>query len=409
MPLDIRPIRADELRSLLDVVELAFGEEHPEEEFEQFARIAEPDRFLVAVDGDDMVGGAGAFSFELSVPGNVVSAAGVSVVGVLPSHRRRGALTAMMRFQLEDVRRRREPLAILWASESTIYQRFGYGMATVVSTMDIERERTSFTGDPGPSGRVRLLSPEAALLVIPEIYDRIRPTTPGMYARSQEWWEAHSMLDLEHNRRGGGPLFRAVWENDDGEPEAYALYRLHPEWSNEGLPAGKLFVREALATSVEATREIWRFIFGVDLVARVTSWSRPSDDPLWHMLAEPRRLRSQRHDGLWVRVVDVRAALEARRYAADGAVSFELADDFCPWNSGMHLLECKEGEGRLTEAVGAPELSLSAADLGAAYLGGTSLAALARAGRVVEHDEGAAARMDTMLKSDRAPYCPELF
>lgn len=409
MPLEVRSIRADELKPMLEVVELAFGDEHPEEEFKQFARVAEPDRFLVATEEDDIVGGAGAFSFELTVPGNVVNAAGVTVVGVLPSHRRRGALTAMMRFQLADVHRRKEPLAILWASESTIYQRFGYGMATVVSTIDIERERTAFNNDLGPAGRTRLLSPEAALLVIPEVYDRVRLATPGMYARSQDWWEAHSMLDLESNRRGSGPLFRAVWENDDGEAEAYALYRIHSEWSDEGFPSGKLFVREALATSFVATREMWRFIFGVDLVARVTSWCRPPDDPLWHMLAEPRRLRATRHDGLWLRVVDVRAALEARRYAADGAVTFELRDDFCPWNTGVHRLECKEGEGRVSEAPGGPALTVSAADLGAVYLGGTSLTGLARAGRVIEHDAGAAARTDTMLKADRAPYCPEIF
>ncbi len=408
MDLTVRPIEEREVKEFLSIASQIFGHELREDDLPRFARIHEIERSIATVEGDAIVGTTGAFSFQLTVPGGEVPAAGVTVVTVLPSHRRRGALTRMMRHQLDDVRSRKEPVAILWASEGGIYQRFGYGMATVVATMDLDRDRAGFLHRSDPVGRTRLLSTEEALLVLPDIYDRVRSETPGMYRRSQEWWDAHTLADPEHHREGAGPLMRAVWELD-GDAAAYALCRVHSQWGDDGVPSGHVFVNELIATTPVATREMWRFVLGIDLVARVKGWMQPVDDPLFHMLEEPRRLRPMLHDGLWLRIADVKSALEARAYPADGSLVFELSDSFCPGNQGRYKLEAKGGEARVDYASEEPELTMSIAELGACYLGGSSFAQLMRAGRVIEHEPGVTQRADELFRWERAPWCPENF
>lgn len=408
MDITVRPIEEREIKDFFSIAEQVFGHELRDDDLTRYSRIHEIDRSIAAVEGDVIIGTTGAFSFRMTVPGGEVGAAGVTVVSVLPSHRRRGALTKMMRHQLDDVRRRNEPVAILWASEGGIYQRFGYGMASIVAAIDIERDRAGFIQQSDPVGRTRLVSTEEALLLLPGIYDHVRAVTPGMYKRSEEWWDAHTLADPEHHREGAGPLCRAVWE-EDGSPGGYVLYRVRSEWGDDGVPSGHVFVEELIATSPVATREMWRFVSGIDLVARIKGWNQPVDDPVFRMLEEPRRLRPMLHDNLWLRIVDVRSALEARAYSANGSIVFELDDSFCPWNEGRYKLEAKDGEGRLDDASEHPELTLSAADLGACYLGGTGFTQLVRAGRVVEHIPGAAQRADTLFKSERAPWCPENF
>ncbi|HZK50002.1 MAG TPA: sterol carrier protein domain-containing protein, partial [Actinomycetota bacterium] len=205
------------------------------------------------------------------------------------------------------------------------------------------------------------------------------------------------------------PLFRAVWFHDGGA-QAYAIYRVKSDWDDDvGTPTGYVMLGELQATSPLALREMWRYIFGIDLVARIKAYGQPMDDPLFFMVAEPRRLQTQIEDGLWLRVVDVRGALEGRSYSADGRVSFALRDDFCPWNQGRYSLEVKSGEGRLTEAAGEVDLELTARELGAIYLGGTPMTSLVGAGHVIEKSPGSARKTDLMFYSEVTPRCPENF
>jgi len=409
MGYEIRPVDEERFADFLEAAETAFGEESSEEGARRLRAVTDLDRTVTAFDGGDIVGTNSSFAFSMTVPGGELPTAGVTIVGVLPTHRRRGILRAMMRYQLEDLRRRGEPLAILWASESSIYQRFGYGTAARMAYINILKERAMFL-DPTPAaGQVNLLSLEEALRAIPPIYDRVRATTPGMYRRDETWWREHSLYDHKDRRHGMSPMYRAVWTHE-GRAQAYATYRMKNDWDDDaGSPTGYVRVNEIHATSPLALREMWRFIFGIDLVVRIKSFGRPMDDPLFFMLAEPRRLQTQVEDGLWLRVVDAKAALEGRTYAADGSVSFLLRDDFCPWNEGRYTLEVKSGEGRLTEAAGEIDLELSARDLGAIYLGGTPLTALVGAGRVVEHTSGAARKADLLFHSDVTPRCTEEF
>jgi predicted acetyltransferase len=391
----------EEMPEFIRLVEAAFGHEPHEEDIERWGRVLEPERMLWAWDGDVKVGTAGAFSFRLTIPGGEVPAAGVTMVGVLPSHRRRGILTQMMREQLDDVRRREEPLAVLWASEAPIYGRFGYGLATTNAKVEIDRDRAVFREAAEPVGVTRLIPLEEAADVLPDVYERIRVETPGMFARSRDWWEASTLADPEHWRRGAGPLYCAVLEIDD-QPEAYALYRLKSNWE-EGVPGSQLIVREVMASSPVAVREIWRFLLGVDLIARVEKWGLPPDYPLFLMLTEPRRLRMSLGDALWLRLVDLEAALSARAYGDGEPVSIEVRDPFCEWNEGVWRVP----ESERTDT--APDLRLDTADLGSAYLGAFSFAELWRAGRVEELREGAIERADALFRTNITPWCPEVF
>jgi predicted acetyltransferase len=388
----------------LETIAAAFGEEVHAEDVDSFHRIIEADRCLYMADGDSMVGTAGAFTFSLSVPGGDLPAAGVTVVGVLPSHRRKGILTKMMQSQLNDIHDRGEPLAALWASEGTIYGRYGYGVATMQGGTDIERDRAGFRDDPGRSGEMRLLRLEEAPKLFDPVYEEVRRQRPGMYSRSEDFWAAHTLSDHPHSRHGAGPLFCAVHEIS-GRPDAYAFYRVEHEWT--GLPGSRLIVREALGVDARATREIWRFLFGIDLIDRVRARSLPIDHPLHVMLNEPRRLRQTIGDALWVRLVDLEGALRGRDYAASDRVVFSMDDPVCPWNTGSWVLDTTGAAVSILRTEDAAEVDLTPADLASIYLGGFTLAQLSRAGRIDASD--ALTRLDAMFRTDVAPYCSGVF
>ena len=403
MTLEVRPCRPEEQLAGLTPIFHYFGATPKEEHVQRFSRIQPPERLHAAFENGRAVGGAGVFPFRMTVPGGQVPAAGVTTVGVLPSHRRRGVLTAMMRAQLDDVRERGESIAALWASEDTIYGRFGYGMASFAGALDLARERAHFALPSEPVGRMRLVSLEDALGAFPAIYDRVAPETPGMFSRTRDWWEVRRLSDPLERRDGGGEHVRALLEMD-GEPAGYAIYRIHMRFEG-GVSAGFVNVLESAGVTPLAVREIWRFLLGIDWVASIRADLLPIDHSLLLLLAEPRRMRFRIRDGLWVRLVDLGAALSSRSYAADGAVVFEVADAFCPWNAGSWKLE----GGKAARTRERADMRLDVSALGSVYLGGFTFAQLARAGRVEELRAGAATRADDLFHADRAPWCPEIF
>ena len=407
MAIEIRHPAPDEVRRFFETGATAFQGELRKEDAERDERVLERERMFTACEGDLLVGTAADVALTLTVPGAELPAAGVTYVGVVPTHRRRGILSQLMRAELDAIAARGEPLAILWASEAPIYGRYGYGMATVRVGIDAERDRMRFRGDPAPVGRVRLVDEEEAARVLPPIYERVRRATPGMFVRSELWWREYRLPDPEHHRHGGGPRYFAVLELDGGD-EGYARYRVKEDWK-EGVSESTLRVIEAVATSPLADRELWRYLFGVDLVKTIQSWLLPVDHPLFLLVTEPRRLRPRAGDGLWLRIVDVERALRERTYAADGTVSFELTDAFLPANAGVWRLDASGGEARVSRSDAEPELRLDVADLASAYLGGFTFAQLASALRVEELAEGAVERADDILLTRSAPWCPEVF
>jgi predicted acetyltransferase len=407
MAIEVRQPAPDAVRRFLETGATAFQEALRAEDAERDERIVERERMFAAYDGELMVGTAADIGLTLTIPGGELPAAGVTLVGVLPTHRRRGILNQLMRAELDAIVARDEPLAILWASEEPIYGRYGYGMATVRLALEAERDRMRFRGDPPPVAHVRLVDEDEAARVLPPIYERVRRETPGMFARTEAWWREYRLPDPEHHRHGAGPRYFAILELD-GADEGYARYRVKDDWK-DGVTASSLRVIEAVATSPLAHRELWRYLFGVDLVQKIQTWGVPVDHPLFLLVTEPRRLRPRVSDGLWLRIVDIERALSARAYAADGAVSLELADAFLPENAGVWRLEVSGGEARASRSDVEPELRLDIADLGSAYLGGFTFAQLARALRVEELAGGAVEQADDLFRTRSAPWCPEIF
>jgi predicted acetyltransferase len=398
LSVDVRQATAEELRSAIAPVSHYFGNEPTEENVRRFGRVLRPERMHVAEEDGRIVGGASAFEFRFTVPGAIVPAAGVTIVGVLPTHTRRGVLTRLMRAQLDDIHERGEPVAALWASEETIYGRFGYGMAALCGEIELQRVHGKFRSLVDHGGSFRLLSYEEALEAIPPVYARVAAGTPGMFARPGEWWEARALHDSEARRDGAGELVRVVLERD-GEGVAYAIYRLRMDFE-AGSSTGEVRVIEAMGVSPDATAGIWRYLLDIDWMERVQAELLPVDHPLFLLLEQPRRMRFRLGDSLWVRLVDVGAALAAR--ALDSDVVLEVADAFCPWNNARYALD---GSKSTKDA----DIRLDVSDLATVYLGGFTFPQLARAGRVEEIAPGALARVDAAFRTDRAPWCPEIF
>lgn len=401
----LRAVQPDEMGAFLRACEAAFHEDAPDDVIDRYSRLMPAERTLAALDGDAIVGTAAAYPFSLSVPGGDVRAAGVSMIGVLPSHRRRGILRAMIRRQFDDIRAWGEPVAVLWASEGSIYQRFGYGPGSQFVETAIERDRIRFLDDPGLAGHVRLVEADEAVPLLQSVYENVRRAVPGLYARTDDWWRLQTLRDTARDRRGAGPMFRAVWERD-GRAEAYALYRVKQRW--DVTPRGTLRVTEALAATPEAERELWGFLLGVDLIATIEA-GIAADSPLPLLVEEPNRLGLRRTDGLWTRIVDLPAALTARSYEVDAVVTLTVDDSSCPWNDGTWRIETDSGKALVDRTDGEADLRLGARDLAALYLGGTSASDLVRAGRIAEVTPGAARRTDELFRSERAPFCPEIF
>jgi len=400
MSIEIRTCKPGELAEALTPIWHYFGRGASEEDAERMSGILPVDRTHVAVDNGTVVGGAGAYLFDLTVPGGQVPTAGVVAVGVRPTHRRRGVLTQLMRRQLEEVHERGEPLALLYASEGAIYGRYGYGIASISGDIALPTAHARLNDLGEPAGVARLVAEDEAREVFPKIYDRARAETVGMLSRSPEWWDVRRFWNPPWAK---GQLMFVLVEID-GEPQAYAMYRLDMDTEHMVFKTA-LQVSEAVGATPVGMREIWRFLLSVDLVETVKAIWLPPDHPLFFLLAEPRRMNYTAMEGLWARLVDVGAALSARTYAEDGRLVLDVRDAFCPWNEGGWALE--DGGAEKTEDE--PDLRLDVGALASVYLGGFTFAQLAWAGRVEELHEGALERADAIFRTTRHPWCPEIF
>jgi predicted acetyltransferase len=403
--LDPRPVGDDELADFFLAVQRGFGRTTHDESDEYPAHLLTAARSIQVRDGDAVVGTAGSYAFDVTVPGGTqLPMAGVCMVTVHPTHRRRGILRRVMAAQLDDVARRGEPLAGLTASEASIYERFGYGTATFTTRWELESDHARMEHPPPPSGRVRMVDADAAAGVAHSVYSRVAPTRVGELSRPEEWWP-----QLFAPGRHGPRFFTAVHDDADGTPDAFARYVIDAAWP-DGVAASTLRVLEVQGVDAEAEAAMWSFLFGVDLIGTVTAGERPVDDPLRWRLPDPRRLRvRQLRDHLWLRVLDVASALSARTYGIDDAFVLELHDAFRPDNSGRWLVDGGPDGATCSRTDRAADLALSAADLGALYLGGVPASTLAAAGRVRELTTGAVTRADRAFLVHPSPWCTTHF
>jgi predicted acetyltransferase len=412
----IRPITEDELADFLLVDQHAFNAGPSSERSRaNFLSRVELDRTLAAFDGETIVGGTGIYSFQMRVPGAMASVAGVSLVSVLPSHRRRGILSALMRRQLSDIGERGEAVAALFGSESAIYGRYGYGRASWQAAYRLRgREGALAPGAPADPGlRLRIAEPASARAELAKVFELALAERPGMYARTEPWWD-RLLFDLDPD--GTPRPIRCLLAEDDSGPRGYALYTSTGRWDEDGfLPDGVLEVSESIATDPAATAALWGDLLSRDLVNEFHARMRPVDDPLLYLLADPRRLRPLITDGLWIRLVDVGAALALRHYACPVDVVIDVSDELCPQNQGRWRLTAAAaatpaGFRATCDRTTAPaDVTLPVAALGAAYMGGTRLGSLAEAGLVTEARAGSLAVLSTAMSWEPAPWCPMIF
>lgn len=411
LPYPIRPMTYDDLVAVVELTTESFNSTYPvESEAERERRLWEPERSIGAYDGSLLVGSAIGISFQMTVPGGTGPVFGVTGVAVRQTHRRRGILRSLMTRQLTDLHEAgREPVAVLGASESAIYGRYGYGPAAMEAVFTLRAGESRFVPDAPADPGLRLRSAEPAVAVpeMAKVFDAWLGARPGAFARDEAWWAVQ--VDVpEYRRNGFGPL-RCVLAEDDSGPRGYALFSARDADDEDGLPDGRLVVREMFAADPAAYAAVWAHLLDRDLIRTITVLERPADDPLLRLLADPRRVRMRAADGLWARLVDVDRALAARRYAAPVDATIAVRDDVCPWNAGTWRLRADGNGAECVRTEAEPDVTLPVAALGAAYFGGTRLLSYGEAGLVTEHRAGVLRALSAAFSWDPSPWSPTSF
>ena len=411
MDIELRPITRDELPAFVRTTIWAFSDRVDEQRLELGWSTAELDRTVAAFDDGEIVGTGRLYSLELTLPGgSTLPVAAVSWIGVLPTHRRRRVLTGIMGRHLDDAVARGEALAVLHASEGVIYRRFGYGVASFSLGGRLERRHSAFLRPVPETGRIRLVDADEARKVFPDVFERARRQRPGAVSRADYWWEDQFFHVDKKKDEGAG--FFVVHENGDGAVDGFAAYRVKHLWQDR-VSQDVLEVEDLVTTTSDARAVLWRYLCDVDLIDTITIETCAVDEPLRWLLTEARRFQVDAlGDNLWVRILDVPAALRARAYAVPGRVVLDVTDEFRPQGAaaGRFALEVtEEGSVHVEPTTSAPDLSLAVTELGAAYLGGVSFASLAAGGLVREETPGAIARADLMFHTEPAPYAMTMF
>lgn len=366
----------------------------------------DPDRALVAVDDGEIIGTTRALTRDLSVPGAVVPAAHVTAVGVRATHRRRGVMSELISRQLRDVP---EAIAVLWASESGIYGRFGYAAAAWSTSYEIDLHRVGPPSVRTRPGELSLLDAEDAGKQLAPLLRSLQERRPGVSGRSELDWQRH--LEDKPDRRGGKIARRILVHRDEtGTVDGYALYRGKMNWESSG-PANEVSLEELVTVEPSAYAALWGHLLTMDLAAKLEFGHAALDEPVQQLVTTPTALNRRVSESLWVRVTDVARALGQRRYAVPVDLVFEVADDLIPANAGRYRLTAtgRAAEARCERTEDPADLSLTVTELGAAYLGGRPLAEFAATGRVTEHTPGALATATAAFGWPVLPASIEIF
>ncbi len=397
---EIREPANDEIRSFGRSVMRGFGEFSSDEEMNDFEKFLGRIDLLGAFDGSTVAGTIGAIDFQTrapNVPGGSLQTAGITVVTVQPTYRRRGILTQMMRQTLKIRRERGDAIASLIASETPIYGRFGFGIAVQRDRYKIDRSDAVLIAEGDSAGRVRLISLDEAAGALPPIFEAAGSDRPGWIARDEKGWE-HRLKDPEYGRNGRSALHCALYENENGKSGGYMLYRRSGDGRRD------IQVTEMLSTSVQAAETIWRFCFGIDLGEEITAETRPVDDPLPWMLVDMRALDVLRQDWIWSRILDAAAVLASRSYSSAGVLNLKFRDEFLGIANGTYTLDAGPDGVTCRESSRQADLEMNIADLAAIYFGGVRPSVLERAGRIEARSDGALKSADAMFATAKATW-----
>jgi predicted acetyltransferase len=409
---EVRPLSTADEAEFFELDQWAFGFDPADAVLDAAREELEWDRVAGVRLGDPpkLVGIHAVLTQDLTVPGGSISCGGLTWVAVHPEFRRRGVLRAMMRYHLDTLHQRGEPVSALFAAEPAIYGRFGYGLTSRWVELTLERgaDLRDVPGSEELTGTFETADRREHGRLVADLFERARLGRPGGVVRSERaLWES-AFLVPPSVARGQDHMRILTVRDGAGRPRGYALFTRRMDWSATG-PNGTVSVREAVALDGAAAHALWSRLLDLDLTARVEVRRRALDDQLLHLLVDVRAADPRFGDALWLRIVDLPAALTARRYLAPVEAVLEVADAFCPWNAGRWRLKGGPDGASCEASDAAPDLSLDVRDLASAYLGGESLLALAGGGLVREHRPGALFEVAAAWSWPVAPYCGWLF
>ncbi|MEV5789989.1 MULTISPECIES: GNAT family N-acetyltransferase [unclassified Streptomyces] len=414
-PLTVRPLAPPDIPDWLRALNTGFLRPPAVSKEETEARgagLVLP-RTLGAYDGDRCVATFRSFPQELTVVGGAtVPADAISSVTVSPTHRRRGLLTRMMEADLAAARERGDVVATLIAAEYPIYGRYGFGPVTTTAEWTIDVARTGLDprwAGPDDGGRVDLVDADDVRRDGPGLHDRFRRDRPGAINRDDRWWQINTGV----LRLGADPWkepFYAAYRSASGEIEGLVSYESDDHWDDSNQPQNTATVNWLLAVTPAAERALWRYLCSIDWITRVKTGRRAPDDLVPHFLPDPRAARiTTQSDWLWVRILDVVRALEARTYGAAGTLVLEVTDESGPAGGRYRLHVAADGTATCAPTTEDAQLAVPVADLATLWLGDDSAERLVALGRVRERQEGAASVADALLRTSRRPWCPDIF
>ncbi len=410
MTIEYRQITPAEHRAFGTTVERGFGGHYmPDQEQYRLDKLSlAPEMSMCAFDGGEIVGTTGAHPFESAVPGGaIVRNAGVTAVTVATTHRRQGLLTNMMTRLLQQEREKGQPVASLWASESVIYGRFGFGMAIQHEQFRIDTRKAAIKNSPEIPGKIRFVDRDESRKVFPAAWEAAVLANVGVPRRNEVHWDRW-LIGLGDTKGEWSKPFLVVYE-EDGEPRGYAKYMLK-DLNTFGVEAhGLINADDVVHSSPASHAALWKHLLNVDLYDTLSTWRSPSDDSLPWMLADQRQLERKPYDGVWYRLLDIAEALSTRTYLADGSLVLEVQDSFIPEWSGRFELAGGPDGATCVPTTKPADITLPTASLAAIYLGGAKLGDLERAGRVEESTDGSIALADAMFATVKQPWCPLMF
>ncbi|MEE8337777.1 MAG: GNAT family N-acetyltransferase [Dehalococcoidia bacterium] len=403
MSVEIRALTADEMPELQKLGSYAFANNEDAPENEQ---TLQPEWTLCAFVDGRLAASHAAYPFRMRFNGAAANAAGVTAVSTYPEFRRRGLLRQIMEQAFPQQREQGQSVAILWASMGAIYQRFGYGLGSTRVRYEIDPRYAAFEDGEPPAGSVSLMALDDAREIMERIYiEHSRPRNLMLH-RAPQMWQARRR---EQNKLKN---HYAIYRNDAGEPRGYVQYTT--KWSDDGSiepgPSQKLNISDLIALDLDAYRALWESLRKHDLVSRIVWWGVPEDDPMPSLLLEPRELRRMTTDGIWLRVVDVEAALPQRLYGDRGEITIAISgDDLCQWNNGTYLLETDGERSEVRRTDREAEITMPPRTLASLIAGHDSATQLARAGLLEARDEQALRTADRLFATAYRPYCPDDF
>ena len=410
MTIEYRQITAAEQRPFFTVIERGFGGTYgPSAERYRHDRLSlTPEMTMAAFDGDEIVGTSGAYPFESAVPGGaIIKNAGVTAVTVSGTHRRQGLLNGMMQRLLRQEREKGQLVASLWASESIIYGRFGYGMSIQHENFLIDTRKAVIKHTPSVAGKIRFVTPDEARKLLPKAWEAAVASHAGVPRRSDLSWDGY-MVGLGESSGGWSKPFVVVYE-EDGKPLGYAKYMVKELHVFGEQMHGLLNADEVIHSTSASHAALWNHLLNVDLYDTLSTWRSPSDDSLPWMLTDQRQVERKPYDGVWYRLLDVAEALSTLTYLADGSLVFEVEDSYIPeWGGRFELTGGPDG-ARCVPTTKSADITLPTASLATIFLGGAKLGDLERAGRVEENTDGAISIADAMFATVKAPWCPMMF